>query len=258
MNTLPDLRYIEYHLTDHCNLNCRGCGHFSPFAPETFANPDQFEIDISRLSKLFTNIFKIRLMGGEPLLHPEPESFMLIARKYFPQSDIRIVTNGTLLKAARSEFWKACRDANITIDISLYPPLQKLRHYFEKLCTSHHVRCNISPVNDFLLFFNTKGSSLPEEAMSSCRSLFYCPFLHNSRLHVCAASVMARYYNERFGHQIDTDIGIDIFAHDISGEKILELLSMPVATCAFCQSNYQVVQWEQAPPSKHRTQDYGY
>ena len=25
---------IEIHLTDHCNLNCIGCSHYSPLAPE--------------------------------------------------------------------------------------------------------------------------------------------------------------------------------------------------------------------------------
>lgn len=32
----PSLDYVEFHLADHCNLNCRGCGHFSPIADETF------------------------------------------------------------------------------------------------------------------------------------------------------------------------------------------------------------------------------
>ena len=30
------LRGFELHLVDHCNLNCRGCTHFSPLAEKKF------------------------------------------------------------------------------------------------------------------------------------------------------------------------------------------------------------------------------
>jgi molybdenum cofactor biosynthesis enzyme MoaA len=72
----PSLRYVEYHLVEHCNLDCTGCGHFSPFAQEQFADPRSFEKDPAQLARLFGNIGKIRLMGGEPLLHPEPGAFL--------------------------------------------------------------------------------------------------------------------------------------------------------------------------------------
>ena len=35
---------LHLHLTDHCNLNCRGCDNFSPLAPDTYADINIFEI----------------------------------------------------------------------------------------------------------------------------------------------------------------------------------------------------------------------
>ena len=40
---------FEYHLNDHCNLNCKGCDHFSPLAEEKFTNYEQFEKDMFSL-----------------------------------------------------------------------------------------------------------------------------------------------------------------------------------------------------------------
>jgi len=65
----PELRYVELHLTDHCNLNCKGCGHYCPLAPPQYADLQQYHSDMRRLRQLFRNVRTIRLMGGEPLLH---------------------------------------------------------------------------------------------------------------------------------------------------------------------------------------------
>ena len=43
---------IDIHLVDHCNLNCRGCTHFSPLAQEFYLDLDSYECDLTRLSKL--------------------------------------------------------------------------------------------------------------------------------------------------------------------------------------------------------------
>jgi molybdenum cofactor biosynthesis enzyme MoaA len=78
----PELKYLELHLTDHCNLNCKGCGHYSPIAQENFASFVEFKKDMLRLGHLFRNIQIIRLMGGEPLLHPDVAFFLLKTRAY--------------------------------------------------------------------------------------------------------------------------------------------------------------------------------
>ena len=87
----PELSYLELHLTDHCNLNCKGCGHFSPLASPHYADFQQYEEDLRRLRQLFRNIRRIRLMGGEPLLRPE---VLRKGMEIFKENTI--TTNGTL------------------------------------------------------------------------------------------------------------------------------------------------------------------
>jgi molybdenum cofactor biosynthesis enzyme MoaA len=111
----PFLRYVEVHLVDHCNLNCGGCSHFSPIAREWFADVDQYEKDMHRLAELFRNVNTVRLMGGEPLLHPQIESFVTITRHYLPKADVRVVTNGLLLPAMQEPFWEICRSNSVVL-----------------------------------------------------------------------------------------------------------------------------------------------
>lgn len=45
------LPYVETHLVDHCNLNCRGCTHFCPVSPEIFIDVEDFKKNMFELSK---------------------------------------------------------------------------------------------------------------------------------------------------------------------------------------------------------------
>ena len=64
------IRFIV-DIVDHCNLNCKCCGHFSPLAPKGFLDINTFERDLKRLHELlYGHIHCFELMGGESLLHP--------------------------------------------------------------------------------------------------------------------------------------------------------------------------------------------
>ena len=65
------MNYIEHHIVDHCNLNCAGCSHFSPLARPWIEDFETFKLDFKQLYNITKgDIHTIRLMGGEPLLHP--------------------------------------------------------------------------------------------------------------------------------------------------------------------------------------------
>jgi pyruvate-formate lyase-activating enzyme len=71
-------------LVDHCNLNCAGCGNYSPLAAERFYNIDVFRNDCERIAHLTGGkIASTGFSGGEPLLHPQITDFFDIARSFF-------------------------------------------------------------------------------------------------------------------------------------------------------------------------------
>jgi hypothetical protein len=109
---------IGYHLVDHCNLNCAGCNHFSPLAEERYASLELFEKNLKRLTKLL-DVMEFNLVGGEPLLHPQIEDFIKIARKYIKKR-INIITNGILLKNKNNSFYNTVNENHVNILISDY------------------------------------------------------------------------------------------------------------------------------------------
>ena len=155
------LRYFEVHLTEHCNLNCASCAHFSPLADETFADIKIFERDINRISEIFhKNVGKIKVMGGEPLLHPKLLKFVYITRKAFPNpsTSIDIVTNGLLLLKQEEIFWKTCKDNNVRVSVTKYP----INLDFEKM---------VQTAKRYGVLFNFDGTlrdSADKDPVSSC------------------------------------------------------------------------------------------
>lgn len=76
---------VSYHVTDVCNLNCKGCWHFAPLATALNKNQradiEEFERDVKRLSELLDGeLAKFSLFGGEPLLHEEAYKFPYIVK----------------------------------------------------------------------------------------------------------------------------------------------------------------------------------
>jgi molybdenum cofactor biosynthesis enzyme MoaA len=117
-----DLLRFDIHVAEHCNLNCKGCEHFSTLAPKKYLDAEIFERDCRRLSELTGGwIDQIAVLGGEPLLHPQITSILSIARNCFPTGKILILTNGTLLSVQNGSFWESCNKNHLHIEISSYP-----------------------------------------------------------------------------------------------------------------------------------------
>lgn len=237
----PTLPYIETHLCDHCNLNCKGCGHHcNSVKEEIFTDIIQYTKDINELAKKIY-IRQIRLMGGEPLLHPEVNKFMIETRKAFPKSDIRLVTNGILLPSMKEDFWQTCRANKIKIDLSKYPIVgNKFSEYLDLLDDNDVELGMIHLSKKFYSKRNPKGDSDYIQAFNACKSK-RCVNLWHSKLWTCSA-VYRYYYNVRFNTNFDLPIGIDIYA--VSGKEIVETLNKPDPACRWCLIKAVAYPWE--------------
>ena len=232
----PQLKYIEVHLTDHCNLNCSGCGHFSSIAPIKFTNLDKYKEDMKRLGQLFPRgIKKIRLMGGEPLLHPDAHLFIRATSAAFPKCDLHFCTNGMLLPRATAEFWEECRESKTIIDFTIYPLVRKYLKKYLSLCNKQGVDYTLTEFSGtFLAHLNFAGDSEIKKTFRSCQNRFPCPFLQEGHIYHCTKPALIHYFNENFGHRIIADKGINIHDTRITGGKILRRLRRPIITCKWC------------------------
>jgi MoaA/NifB/PqqE/SkfB family radical SAM enzyme len=241
--TRPILNYLELHLTDHCNLNCKGCGHFCPIAGEWFANIEQHAKDMEQLSKLFSKITKIRLMGGEPLLHPDVTSFLSVTRHWFPASDIRLVTNGILLPQMPDSFWAVCQSTRIAIDMTVYPPLRQRATEWIELVQKKEIPVYPAFAEEFSAHMNLRGDSDPQEAFRICRKLRRCIFLQQGKLYICAIPAMVHYFNKKYGTHIKESGFVDIHQPGLTGWKTLEVLSLPAEVCCYCSYDFPTYPW---------------
>jgi hypothetical protein len=92
----PDL--IEIDLTYLCNLRCNNCNRSSAQAP------DAVHIDLPVITRFVDdsldtgrNWARIRLLGGEPSLHPQFRAIvdeLLRYKAVYPNTSIQVVTNG--------------------------------------------------------------------------------------------------------------------------------------------------------------------
>lgn len=244
----PQLGYLETHLVDHCNLNCRRCSHFAPLSGPKFVDSEAFACDMSRLGELFSNIRVIRLMGGEPLLHPEVTRFMAVSRQCFPRARIYIVTNGLLLLRMTDAFWTACRVNRVAVDLTVYPPLQKEVADIRERCKKERVALRESPNSAFCVRMNLRGDSPPRAAFSRCRNLFFCPTLKGGKLFVCAPAAYVALFNARFGARVPQDQGISLQGSAVSGRSIIRALNRHVEMCRFCALKPEIVPWENGQP----------
>lgn len=247
----PILSYLEFHLTDHCNLNCKGCGHFAPLSEELFADLSNYKNDLNILKNLFANVETIVLMGGEPLLHPQLDDFLYATRAYFPKSNIKIYTNGLLLPRMSNSFWNACRACYASIEITIYPPVKKNELALMNLVKKNGLKVLTHTITMFHAFFNKKGDNCVNMTFEKCHERWYNPMLRDGKIYVCHKPATLKYFNDTFNLKIPTDGFVNIYDHPLDGWKIKEKLDIAPGACAFCMlgsTNIPVFPW--APSNK--------
>lgn len=233
--------HFEFHIVEHCNLNCRGCTHFSPLARQEYLSLTEFERDIVRLAFLTSNKARfINLLGGEPLLHPNVEQFAVIARKYFPESVIRIVSNGILVPRMNDKFWSVCRENHIILGITQYPVsfdydkaiqiIEKNQVKFESFSGD-----NMARVEMWKLVLDAKKMSRPIDNFMRCPRANACVFISHGKLYNCATMANIHHFNSFFGQHYELEKAdyIDIYeVNDV--QELFDFLCKPKPFCRYC------------------------
>lgn len=230
---------FQTHLAEHCNLNCRGCYHFSPLAKEELASLDEFERDLSRLSELFDGrAEEILLLGGEPLLHPNVIGFMETSRRLFPIGTIKILTNGVLLLKKEDSFYKALLEYDIQLWVTKYPvdfdydeverkaagfDIQIRYFNQEPIRTLGHQPLDIS------------GRQNAWNNFVHCYRANSCVDLKHGKMYPCILPAEIKPFKEFFGLDIDSceQDYIDIYSVK-DADELLSAMERPIPFCRYC------------------------
>ena len=230
---------IEYSATYHCNLKCSQCSHMSPFIDKQFPSIESYERDIYRLSEA-VHAKVIRLLGGEPLLNPNIDLFIKIAKKSGIADAVMVTTNGLLLHRMSASFWK-----NVDyILVSLYPGINLKKSY--RSLKRQAKDYNTSIWFQFITHFRTTIVTQPHKKdwvtymiYHLCRDvhLFHCHMIHEGLLYKCAVPPFLPAYLAKIKKSYDPRCdGFAIHRNSDLYNGIKKYLndSAPTEACRYC------------------------
>jgi len=225
-------------VVEHCNLSCRSCSHLSPVVAKRVVDPADVERDLSVLARHYRAKW-VRLLGGEPLLHPDLLGVVDAVRRSGVAERIMLVTNGVRLPRVPSVLW-ASLDA---VQVSQYPghslssdALAECRSRARENCVSLWFR-EIDSFRESYSELGTSDDALVRRIYDSCEVAhkWQCHTVADGHFFKCGPSVfLHRTLPEALG-DLRTD-GVDLADSDDLGRRLREYLESPdpLVACRNC------------------------
>lgn len=233
-NTWGDciLPQVEMHIADYCNLNCKGCTHFSPIFEKKLPDFETRIKDVLLLKSKFSDILYFSILGGEPFLNSDIIRYIEEIRNLLPDTYIQIVTNGLLLLGLEDEIFSCIRENKITVSISEYAPTHNRIKEIEEKLMSHQISYIIRPYDNKQKF--NMPLSLSEQSKYPYKCISNgCVNIWNGKIARCPTLMYMEKFNEVFHTNLPTE-GIMQMSDCPDGFELLELLQKKVPLCDHC------------------------
>lgn len=232
---LPRMETLETNVVDFCNMNCRGCSHFSNiFRKGDFVPYEVFESDIKQLSdKVFIQQFN--LLGGEVFYSENLDDYINCLRKYMPKTVIELVTNGMLIPQQKTELMRVIQQEQVTVSITEYSPVTKVKDKIRDKLDEYHIYYEFRPVVEtFGKNIDLSGKNEPFAAQSKCRENT-CQFLRNGKIYKCPFSALGNIFFEHYNIPLSFDEGVDIFDINMNWKEYADTVrTQPIEQCKYC------------------------
>ncbi|MBD5492119.1 MAG: radical SAM protein [Lachnospiraceae bacterium] len=184
------LNYIEVPITTKCSLRCKECANLIQYYDKgKFFDYREIVNDVHKLCQCVKGINQLRILGGEPLMHPNLKEILLGILKNENIENIQIVTNGTML--FEEDVLNILRkERKCSVDISNYGKVSRnydklrkqLRNYGIKYCSDKDLQW--TPQGD--ISYRNRSEKELEEILRVCRS--DCVNMLDGDIHLCPRS----------------------------------------------------------------------
>jgi len=248
-----DVKYcFKTQIVDECNLNCRGCDHFSPIAKQWHQPLYDYINMIKMLRKtVHPYIKEIELYGGEPLLHENLYEMLMATKVVFKDTIILSVeSNGILLDKFLQRNKKLQTDISIEYQITEYLPTKGIvkqlqqkypklvifesKHTPKELLTNHYIH------KDTMFNVDMRKEKLTEnieQIYNNCYCKSYeehSMCLRNWQLSPCplvmCMDIFDNVYNENYRNRQDY-VMVD---ENLTVEKLDKIAHYPCENCKRC------------------------
>lgn len=234
----PWLYSLEYYVSIGCNNCCVGCSHGAPIK-SGLIDVEIFRRDVLRMKEIL-DVHRFALSGGEPLLHPQIEELLDIAKYSGLSKEVMILTNGLLLEKQPKSFWE-----NLDVlRISRYPGqlTDKQINKYKKCAKLYGAEFMCLEIKEFYKTLEKDLSNAKETIKKFEKCLYYskCSAIWNGWYYPCS---QAFFCPELMGLDPFID-GIKI--DSLSVEKLVESIERryPITSCLKC-SYGQMRPWKQ-------------
>lgn len=252
---------LEIHASDHCNLNCMSCTHYSAIAEERYCDVDRLRKSLSILRRYDKLFDRIQILGGEPLLNDNLEAIFEAVRENFEHKTINLVSNGLLLlqpdKLPRN-FWEAMRKYRINVRVSKYP-IDVDYDEMARVCAGENVAFEIS--KDCSTGERWRKTMLdPEGKSNNKRSRYtrlrYCYLRDNlqlvgDKIFPCAQMAYVSHLNNAFGTRFETVDADYVCVDDLKNSwQIRKLVLFATPFCKYCDGKKEYFGWQNSSGRK--------
>ena len=250
------LNFFVLHVGQMCNLRCKNCSNFVPYAPpESRRYPvEQIISDMEALFKVVKRIDTLQVQGGEPLIYsdfPKLLGYLAACREI---GEIVIATNG--MRLPDDEVWRLCKIHNIKIRISDYPQNRKNIQIFAQKAADfgcHETLYLYNFVDRQSFWYDCGGLDTPREDDDDVVTARFdkcafngCLTLENGQLHRCGRGVNA---HKVLGFKQTFDDFVQVRNNPRLKYDLVMYLVKPTfeTACRYCNGTFGV---KQIPPAE--------
>jgi hypothetical protein len=214
---------VELHVVEHCNLRCAQCCNVSPYLPERAMSVAEVRATCERLRGVVRPEV-LKIMGGEPLLHPDVGGVLRAVRESGVAPRVRLFTNGLLLRTLDDASFAALDE--LTVSSYASAPLRpELVAETEERARRFDVVLNLKPVDTFSTVLSGAARSAAEAqaAYDSCWLRHRCLVVRDGVFYKCTRAAYHADYHAR----------VDVEARDADAEATQRALGIPLDAPGF-------------------------
>lgn len=185
---------LEMNVAYGCNLKCEYCTHLGRFMKGIVPWEELLLWYRSWNQKIHPH--NVRVMGGEPLLHPHLESILYGTREHWKDSRVELITNGLLLPKAKASLFTALKEIGADVTVSRHfddPCYNQMFAAGIEVLKKHGIEPHITQSNWFWMKcyrIDEQGrtspyQSDPEKAWKPCYVKNLCTTLLDNCLYRC-------------------------------------------------------------------------
>ena len=250
----PVLGRIQYLVVNHCNLNCKGCGSFANISEPGFVSCEEFERDILAMRSKVRNMTGFTFYGGEPLLHPNLDSLLVIFKKIYPNVPVDIFSNGLLITSISDKLKKVIQENGIRFAITQYPPTVKLLPRIVEFLENNSIDYLLEPpVEKFMRFFTREAQDI-QTVYGNCLTINDCKLIKEGRLYPCPQICFMHEKREYLGLEIEDmereNCSFDLYEAAENDWDMLLRLRKPFSMCRFCLLGHYDLPWATGKAAK--------